>query len=316
MIRTECGLDRRRFCQVTGIARATYYRRLGRDRDAVAVKGPWPTPVLERIDPLVLEVAEAFPFFGHRKVHGRLLLDGHSDTTRKSVERSMRRQGLLLPVRYQHERRQLAQARRAAFLDPPDRRNRVWQMDFAEFETEVGGVWSYAPVVDYWAKPALGAEASPTKTADDAINALRQAITNAELLLDGSLLADCTDPDTGEVHPVVVVTDNGSAFRAAFGLFIASRPELTHVRTRVRSPETNGVVERWIESSKYERLYREPVPDGLALQAQLDDYRHCYNHVRPHETLGQTLPITRYLAAPAPDAPTTTETKEAHIEPA
>ena len=70
------------------------------------------------------------------------------------------------------------------------------------------------------------------------------------------------------------------------------------------------------ESSKYERLYREPVPDGLVLQAQLDDYREFYNHVRPHETLGQTLPITRYLAAPASVARTTTETKEAHNEPA
>jgi hypothetical protein len=37
--------------------------------------------------------------------------------------------GLLQPVGYQAERRQLAQARRAVFLDLPTRRNRVWQTD-------------------------------------------------------------------------------------------------------------------------------------------------------------------------------------------
>ncbi len=43
------------------------------------------------------------------------------------------------------------------------------------------------------------------------------------------------------------------------------------------------MVERWIESSKYERLYREEIPDGLALQAQLDDYRDFYNRPPPRD---------------------------------
>ena len=79
---------------------------------------------------------------------------------------------------------------------------------------------------------------------------------------------------------------------------------------RASRPETNGVVERWIESSKYERLYREEIPDGLSLQAQLDDYRDFYNTVRPHEALAQTLPIDRYLAEPDP----VSETEEANLE--
>lgn len=52
-----------------------------------------------------------------------------------------------------------------------------------------------------------------------------------------------------------LVTDNGGAFKgAAFAKFIASRPELAHIRTRAKSPGQNGVRERAFGSLKYEHL--------------------------------------------------------------
>ncbi len=57
--------------------------------------------------------------------------------------------------------------------------------------------------------------------------------------------------------PIAVVTDNGPAFKsAAFARYIASRPEFTHVRTRHRSPGTNGVIERFFGALKYESTAR------------------------------------------------------------
>jgi transposase InsO family protein len=35
-----------------------------------------------------------------------------------------------------------------------------------------------------------------------------------------------------------------------------------HVRTRVRSPQTNGVIERFFGTLKYEHLYCAPIDDG------------------------------------------------------
>lgn len=61
--------------------------------------GPWPTPVLDRIDPLVAEVVSSFSFFGYRKVWGALRLDGHEWISASSVRRSMGRRGLLQPRR-------------------------------------------------------------------------------------------------------------------------------------------------------------------------------------------------------------------------
>lgn len=50
----------------------------------------------------------------------------------------------------------------------------------------------------------------------------------------------------GEIkQAVTMVTDNGGHFRSLrFEAFIAARPELTHVRTRVKSPGQNGSRER------------------------------------------------------------------------
>ena len=70
--------------------------------------------------------------------------------------RALKARGPLQPAGYQCERRELARARREAFVEPVTRRNRVWQMDFSEFETAGQGVWNLGGIVDYAGKPVLG----------------------------------------------------------------------------------------------------------------------------------------------------------------
>jgi transposase InsO family protein len=109
---------------------------------------------------------------------------------------------------------------------------------------------------DHAAKLALATPVSGTTGARDAIAAVKVAIREAERLLGHSLLKDCIDPVSGEITPLTIVTDNGPAYKSTdFARFIASRPELAHVRTRHHSPETNGVVERFNGSIKYEHLF-------------------------------------------------------------
>ena len=95
------------------------------------------------------------------------------------------------------------------------------------------------------------------------------------------LVEDCTDPATGEIIPLVVVTDNGPAMKSAADRWFAARSHLAHVRTRHRSPHTNGVVERWIESLKYERLYRHDIASGVELADRVADFINDYNAVPP-----------------------------------
>jgi len=207
-----------------------------------------------------------------------------------------------MPVRYQAERRALAKARRATFDAPPSQRNRVWQTDFSEFETSAGGTWRIGAVVDYAAKLCLATQASGTQTARDAVGVLEAAIAEAERLLGRPLAELCLDPTTGKLHPLVIVSDNGPAYKSdRFACFVASRPELRHVRTKHHSPETNGVVERFYESLKYEHLYRLEIASGHALALELDLYRQLFNEVRPHERLDFRTPLEAYLTPPEPN---------------
>ena len=207
----------------------------------------------------------------------------------------MRRRGLLQPIDYQGERRELAKARKAAFAEPPTRPNQVWQLDFSEYETTTGGTWRLAGVTDYFTKYEHGWHIAPTCTGTDAIAAVQIAIGEAERLAGRPLPEALADPATGQIRRIKLVTDNGAAFKgAAFARFIASRPELLHIRTRRRSPGQNGVRERAFGSLKYEHLYRHEIDDLPTLAAEAERYRQIFNHIRPHETLGGHRPIEVY----------------------
>lgn len=70
---------------------------------------------------------------------------------------------------------------------------------------------------------------------------------------------------------------------------------LRHVRTRVRSPQTNGVIERFFGTLKYEHLYRAPIGGGGALAMETARFRDVYNTIRPHQSLGDRTPRESYL---------------------
>jgi putative transposase len=215
----------------------------------------------------------------------------------------------VLPIDYARERKNLAAGRRAAFVAPVTRRNRVWQMDFFELETSGGGTWRSGDVIDYAAKLVLAGPVTPTQTGAEAVASVQAAIDEAERLLQMPLLADLTDPETGEVTPIFLVSDNGPCFKGStFQRFIASRPELTHVRTRRKSPQTNGVIERYHGAIKIEHLWRALPADGTEMTVMVENFRQLYNHIRPHEALGGDRPIEAYLADPRhtdSDAPNT-----------
>lgn len=286
VIRQDAAMPVSRFCQLAGIPRRTYTRKLARLRAGDPPKGPWPAPVVDQIESAVAKYAGDWPAWGHRKIHWLMTADGIA-VSASSVERAMRRRNLLQPLDYQGERRELARARKAAFADPPTAPNQVWQLDFSEYETTAGGIWRIAGVADYFTKYEHGWHIAPTCTGADAISAVMLAIAEAEALAGCPLVEALADPRTGEVHRIKVVTDNGPAFKgAAFTRFIASRPELVHIRTKRRSPGQNGVRERAFGSLKYEHLYRIEIDDLPALARETEHYRQIFNHVRPHETLG------------------------------
>jgi putative transposase len=108
--------------------------------------------------------------------------DGHPVST-STVERAMRRRGLLLPRGFRADRKSWAALRRKVFHDPPTERNRVWQTGFSEFESTGGGIWRTCAVVDYATKYCLAITITPTGRGSDALACLLTAVVEAERTL-------------------------------------------------------------------------------------------------------------------------------------
>lgn len=254
---------------------------------------------------MITGLAAKHAAWGHRKIWAMARHGGHR-VSMSTTARILDDAGLLLKADYQRERRDLAQQRKAAFAKTPTGPNMVWQFDFSEYETAKGGTWRVAGIADYWSKYEFGWHWSPTANKHDAVAAVELALAEAASMLPEGLdlLEYLTDPVTGEVVPITLVTDNGGPFRSAtFAALIENTPELDHVRTRVRTPGQNGVRERAFQSLKYERLYREQIDDIHDLIEHGEDFRAEFNTVRPHEALSWNRPRDVHLGLADPGTP-------------
>lgn len=284
----------------------TWRRSQARARAGEQVKGRWPQPARDAAREQVLVHATTHTARGHRKSWAMVRHDGHV-VSQATVLRILRDEALILPAHYQRERRKLAQRRKATFATEPTGLNHLWQLDFSDFETTAGGTWRLAGCRDYWSKYEHRFHVSPTANQHDAIDAVELALADYQAVFGRRLADACNlDPETGALLPVVtIVTDNGGPFRSfRFEAFIASHPELTHVRTRVKSPGQNGSRERGFGTLKYKRLYIDEIDDAVMLANRAEDYRVEYNDIRPHEALAWNRPREVHLDLADPTIPT------------
>jgi len=105
--------------------------------------------------------------------------------------------------------------------------------------------------------------------------------------------------------PRAIRSDNGPPFASvgAGGLTRLSAHwlKLGIVLERIEpgQPQQNGRHERMHGTLKAEAT-RPPSADAAAQQLRFDAFRDDFNHIRPHEALGQQPPVSRYHKSPRP----------------
>jgi transposase InsO family protein len=90
-----------------------------------------------------------------------------------------------------------------------------------------------------------------------------------------------------------LITDNGSAYRAAIHTIACKALGIRHLRTRPYRPQTNGKAERFIRTMLNGWAYGAIYGSSRERTTALDGWLWHYNHRRRHSAIGHQPPITR-----------------------
>jgi transposase InsO family protein len=99
-----------------------------------------------------------------------------------------------------------------------------------------------------------------------------------------------------------LIRDRDTKFTSMFNAVFASE-DIQIIKTPIRAPRANAIMERWIGSLRRELLDRMLILNARHLRRVLTEYENHFNTHRPHRALTQAAPLR---ALPQPD---TTETK-------
>jgi len=219
----------------------------------------------------VVELRRRRPDWGAQKLH-RLLRDQHADLPSISIStlhRILNREGLLEDG--DRHRRALERFERS-------RPNELWQMDFKGPQGFNRGIGPLSILDDHSRYVVLLKQVGNTQL-KAVRDAMQEAFTHAGL--PETLLIDHGTPwwngasSTGWTELTVWILRQG--IRIAFSGF-------RHPQTQGKVERMHGVLQR--ASRKRQRNFED--------QHWLDEFRHEYNHLRPHQALGMQTPASRW----------------------
>lgn len=278
------GLSAAQAAEAVGIARATLYRwqRCPAPKSRRPHRHCLPTRRTAALIAAVATLRAQYPMWGKRKIATMLARTGRavSASTIGRILRTLIERGRITPVPLLRRKpakgrfRLIAAQRHARRLPKgvkPTEPGELVQIDTlfvnVAAETPIKHFTAYDPV----AKWTVG------------LVATRATAERAAALLD-KLIAEAPFPVRG------IQVDGGSEFRAAFEQACAAK-ELRLFVLPPRSPKLNGAVERAQSTWRYEFYACHELPSQIAeLQRRADRFTHHFNHVRPHQALGQLTP--------------------------
>lgn len=280
-LKTRANVPITRSLTVLGLPRATYFRWAKEGRKAprpvaVVPKAHWITPT-ERT--AIVTYARAHPELGYTRLTYQMADTGVAAVSPSSVYTILKAEGLI--GRWQPAR----EAHRQGFVQP-ERPHEQWHTDIAYLNI-LGTQYFLLAVLDGYSRAILHHEIRRTMTT-----------TDVEIVLERALATLPTDAPRPRL-----ITDNGSQYVSAQFTQYLRTSGLSHSRTRVGHPQSNGKYERWNQTAKVECVRRMALggrddPDALTeAQDVMGRYVAHYNTARPHSALHYLTPAD-YLRGP------------------
>ena len=285
---TAPGANVSELCRRFGISRKTGNKWLRRFREGGAQaladrsRKPKRSPrrTKEETERQVLELRDAHPVWGGRKLKARLKAKGLLEVPSAStITTILRRHDRLSPEQ---------SAKHTAFQRfERDLPNELWQMDFKGHFDTASGRCNPLTILDDHSRYALCLEACANQQATTVQEALvrifeRYGLPDRILCDNGAPWGD--DAQTPHTRLTVWLIRLG----------------VKVVHGRPYHPQTQGKEERFHRTLKAEVLAYEQFKDLTHCQLRFDRWRNIYNHERPHEALGDKTPAERYRMSKRP----------------
>ena len=280
---TREGANVSQLCRRFGISRTCGYKWLARaraggglaDRSRRPHSSPTRTPA--EVEAQVLDLRDQHPAWGARKLSRRLGDLGTADLPVSTVQAILGRHNRITPAdgaqRGAYQRFERATA------------NELWQMDFK-------GHFAYA-----------GGRCHPLAVLDDHT---RYVVCLAACLDEtGATVRGCLEGCFQRYGlPQAILVDHGAPWGSDPGVRYTPltvwlmRLGIEVLHGRPYHPQTRGKIERLNRSLKAEVLQGRWFAELAAIERAFADWRHCYNHERPHGALDHAVPASRYRVSP------------------
>jgi putative transposase len=238
-------------CRFLGLARATYWYR-----------GRTPSPRHEQMERRMRELSEEHPRYGYRRIAALLREEGWA-VGKRQIQRLRREAGLRVPP----SKRKIV--RRGVSTGLPTKalhRGHVWTWDFIADATVRGGALRMLTILDEHTRECHVLRADRALRSEDVLEWLGKAI---------------------EQHgaPQYLRSDNGSEFIAKAVQQWLKEKQIKTLYIDPGSPWQNGFVESFHGRFRDECLNREQLWTLSEARVVIEDFRHRYNHLRPHSKL-------------------------------
>lgn len=271
-------------CRAFGVSRKTGYKWLRRycERGSEGLldrsRRPRHSPgrMIKGLEDRIVEIKRQYPYWGPRKIHR--LASRDCDEIRavsvSSISRVLARRGLVT-------RRQQPVTYPAVGRFERGSPNELWQMDLKVTVPNGEGKRVYiAGLLDDYSRYALGLWFLWDITDESVLSCWIKTVCRYGL-------------------PTQTLTDHGAQFRQGDDATSAFRTYLwackvQHIQGRVGHPQTQGKIERFWRTFQCEII---PQLKGVSLDRWpelMEQWRQQYNTIRPHQSLDDTPPSSRY----------------------
>lgn len=264
-------LSERRVCRALRVNRSTV-------RYAPSIRDDEPALVAR-----IIELASVYGRYGYRRVTALLQAEGWR-VNHKRVERLWRTESLKVPQK-QPKRGRLWLNDGSCVRLRPRHRDDVWAYDFVQGRTHDGRAFRMLTVIDEYTRECLKIEVQRRLRGDDVLHCL------AELFATRGV-------------PKHLRSDNGPEFTNKVVRRWLRRIGVRTLFIEPGSPWENGYCESFNGKLRDELLDGEIFYSLREAQVLIERWRHTYNWVRPHSSLGYRAPAPAAIAELEPLSPT------------